>query len=248
MPLTGKTAVVVGGGGAIGGAIAQQLAAKGARVAVADLTLESARRAADGIAEAEAFAVDVTRYAAVEAMMAEVAARFGRIDILVNAAGGSARGQNALFENQSMEVVDRILDINLRGPLHTMKAVIPYLKTQNGGKIVNIASIVGIGGKKRLADYSAAKGGLIAFTKSLALELGQYNINVNCVSPGIVRRPEEKDDLAALAQRTTCLNRACTQADIARVAVFLALPDADFVTGQNYVVDGGRSLGLKGDS
>ncbi len=247
MKLNEKVAVVIGGGGAIGGQVARQLAAEGATVAVVDLKFETAETVATAIPGAAAFAVDITDYPAVEKLMAAIAARFGRVDILVNSAGGSARERNALFENQSMEVIDWMLDLNLRGPIHTMKAAIPYLKKHNYGKIVNVASIVGMGGKKSLADYSAAKGGLIAVTKSLAMELGQYNINVNCVSPGIVLRPAETRNVEELARRTTWLNRACTQEDIANVAVFLALPETDFVTGQNYVVDGGRSIGLKGD-
>ncbi len=236
MKLIDKNAVIVGGAGAIGKEIALKLAAEGTRTIILDVNPETAE-----------YALDITDHREVERTMNDIAARFGHIDILVNSAGGSARGKNAPFASQSIEVIDWILGVNLHGPLYCIHAAAPYMIKQNYGKIINIASIVGMQGKASLTDYSAAKGGIIAATKSLALELGKYNINVNCVSPGIVVRPGEHGDDQALARRTTCLNRICTQADIANAVLFLALPESDFITGQNYVVDGGRSLGLKGD-
>jgi NAD(P)-dependent dehydrogenase (short-subunit alcohol dehydrogenase family) len=151
-----------------------------------------------------------------------------------------------LFEKLDIEVFDWMIDVNLRGPMYIIHAALPHLIKRNAGKIVNIASIVALGGKAKCVDYASAKGGILAATKSLAIELGRYNINVNAVSPGLVQR-EAPADPEAFAQRFSVLNRIGTQDDIAHVVMFLASPESDYITGQNYVVDGGRSLGLKGD-
>lgn len=116
---------------------------------------------------------------------------------------------------------------------------------QGAGKIVNVASITGIRGLARLSDYAASKAGVIALTQSLAMELGPYGINVNCVSPGLVPRPEEKYKEDQVKQ-TNYLGRVCTPEDVAYLIDFLAGPKAGFITGANVVIDGGRSLGLKG--
>jgi 3-oxoacyl-[acyl-carrier protein] reductase len=178
-----------------------------------------------------------------------IAEAFGGIDIVVNSAGGSARSKMNLFEKIDIEVFDWMLDVNLRGPMYIIHAALPHLIKRRYGKIVNIASIVALGGKAKCVDYAAAKGGLLAATRSLAIELGKHNINVNAVSPGLVQRPGEMPaDPEAFAHRFSCLNRLCTQEDIANAVMFLASPESDYVTGQNYVVDGGRSLGLRGDA
>lgn len=248
--LQGKVAIVVGGGGAIGGAIAAKLSAEGARIAVIDMMEDSAARVAQDIVglggEACSYGLDITRYAAVQATMDGIAERFGRIDILVNSAGGSAREKMALYHELPEEVLEGMLMVNLHGPLYCIRAVVNHLIRQNYGKIVNVASIVALGGMAKCVDYAAAKGGLIAATKSLAIELGRYNINVNCVSPGKVQRSTAGLDQAAFARQFSYLNRICTHEDIAAMALYLALPESDYITGQNIVVDGGRSLGLRG--
>lgn len=251
MKLKSKVAIVSGGGGAIGRAIALQLAGAGADVAVLDLNIDAATKVADDVralgVNSRAYAVDIRGYEAVRSCIDGIAEAFGGIDIVVNSAGGSARSKMDLFEKIDIGVFDWMIDVNLRGPMYIIHAALPHLIKRNAGKIVNITSIVALGGKARCVDYAAAKGGIIAATKSLAIELGKYNINVNAVAPGLVQR-ETPEDPEAFARRYSCLNRICTQDDVANVVMFLASPESDYVTGQNYVVDGGRSLGLKGDS
>ena len=248
--LQDKVAVVIGGGGAIGGAIAAKLATEGARVAVVDRMQDAAAQVVQGITslggEACAYGLDITRYDEVKATMDGIAARFERIDILVNSAGGSAREKMALYHELPIEVLDGMLMVNLHGPLYCIRAAVNHLIKQNYGKIINIASIVALGGMAKCVDYAAAKGGMIAATKSLAIELGRFNINVNCLSPGKVQRTTNGVDQAAFAKQFSQLNRICTQEDIAAMALYLALPESDYITGQNFIVDGGRSLGLKG--
>jgi len=220
---------------------------------VLDLNGDTAAKVADEVrargVKSVSHAIDIRDYAAVKACVDTTAETLVGIDIVVNAAGGSARSRMNLFEKIDIGVFDWMIDVNLRGPLYIIHAALPHLIQRNGGKIVNIASIVALGGKARCVDYAAAKGGVIAATRSLAIELGRHTITVNAVSPGLVqRRGEEPADPEAFAHRFSCLNRICTQDDVANVVFFLASPESDYVTGQNYVVDGGRSLGLRGDS
>lgn len=246
-----KVAVVVGGGGAIGREIALKLAGEGAKIAVLDMIQESADKVAGEIVktggEAVGYALDITSYSKVKENIDSIADRFDRIDILVNSAGGSARQKMALYHELPVEVLDWMLAVNLHGPLYCIRAVANHLIKRNYGKIINITSIVALGGMARCVDYAAAKGGIIAATKSLAIELGRYNINVNCVAPGKVQRNMDELDHSAFAKQYSYLNRICTQEDIADMVLYLASPESDYITGQNFVVDGGRSLGLKGN-
>jgi 3-oxoacyl-[acyl-carrier protein] reductase len=248
--LQDKVAVVVGGGGAIGRAIALRLSAEGARVAVVDMMRDAAAGVAQEIAgrggESAAYALDITRYDLVQKAFDGIVGDFGRLDILVNSAGGSAREKMALFHELPVEVLDGMIDVNLRGTLYCIRAAVNHLIQRDYGKIVNISSIVALGGMARCVDYAAAKGGIIAATKSLAIELGRHNITVNCVSPGKVQRNAQDLDQTAFARQYSFLNRICTQEDIAEMVCYLTLPAADYITGQNLVVDGGRSLGLRG--
>lgn len=253
MKLQGMSALVSGGGGAIGRAIALKLAEAGSDVAVVDLDAVKADAVADEVRSRGrrgiACVCDIRSHDAVRDGVETIATELGAIDIVVNAAGGSARSRMACFEKLDLEVFDRILDVNLRGALYLIHAALPHLVRRKYGKIVNIASIVALGGKERCVDYAAAKGGLLAATRSLALELGRYNITVNCVSPGLVPRPDAlPSDPAAFARRHTCLHRTCSQEDVAQAVLYLVSPAADGITGQNLVVDGGRSLGLRGDT
>jgi len=248
MKLKGNVAIVTGGGGSIGRAVGSRFAAEGATVVAADINLEQAEQTAQELkatgAEAMGVAVDVRDRAAITRMIDSVLERFGRIDILVNNAGGSARARSAFYHELPDEVLEWVLGVNLMGPLFCIRSVINHMIERRQGKIVNIASIVGIHGKQKLADYSAAKGGIIAFTKSLAMEVGSHNINVNCVSPGLVPRdPKEYEGAASRSY----LGRHCTPENIADLVTFLCSEEASYITGQNYAIDGGRSLGLKGD-
>ena len=238
MKLKDHIAIVTGGGGAIGGAIARKLSEEGATVILFDL------RPVENRAE-ESVAIDITDATAVRAKVDEIFARFGRIDILVNCAGGSARERMKYFHEQSLEVVRDVIGVNLFGALNCIHAVAPRMVAGKCGRIINIGSAIARQGLGKCVDYSASKGAIIAATKSLAKELGGYNINVNCVSPGQVPR-EVLADPGAFARRHSFLNRVCHPDDIASLVLYLTLPEAGFITGQNYIVDGGRSLGMQG--
>jgi NAD(P)-dependent dehydrogenase (short-subunit alcohol dehydrogenase family) len=251
MSLHEKVAIVTGGGGAIGRAICLSLANAGAKIAVFDLQEESAEKTVNELekqgGKAIPCAVDISDFNAVAAAVDYVHKYFGHIDILVNCAGGSAREKMTEFHKQSIDVIHWMLHVNLFGALHCIRAVSPYMVEAKRGSIVNVTSIVAKGGKKCCVEYGAAKGGIIAATKSLAIELGSHNITVNCVSPGLVQRTAVEDE-TAFAHRYSVVNRICTQEDIARAVLFMAEPGSDFITGQDLAVDGGRSLGLRGDN
>lgn len=238
MKLSHQIAIVTGGGGCIGGTIARKLAKEGAKVIRFDL-----HPVADPIGES--VALDITDQEAVREQVDAVVERHGGIDILVNCAGGSARELMKNFHEQSLEVVRDVIEVNLFGTLNCLHAVSPHMIKGGGGRIINIGSTVGVQGLRGCVDYSAAKGAVIAASKSLAKELGPHNIKVHCVSPGqILREPPADPD--AHARRYSLLNQIGTPEDIASMVLFLTLPESGFITGQNYIVDGGRSLAMMG--
>lgn len=249
MKLKDQVAIVTGGGGALGGAIARKLAAEGAKIVLLDIRAEFAAKNAESVAAiggtAEPVGLDITDAEAVRRAVDELQARHGRIDILVNCAGGSARGRMKAFHEQSLDVVHDVVAVNLFGALNCTHAAIRHMVAARSGKIVNIGSAVGVQGLAKCVDYSAAKGAIIAATKSLAKELGPLGINVNCVSPGQIPR-EQPEDAEAFARRHSFLNRIGTPDDIANLVLYLTLPEAGFITGQNYIVDGGRTLAMQG--
>lgn len=250
MKLEGQCAVVTGGAGWIGRAIAKRLAGEGAAVAIVDVNQGLAQSIADEItatgAKAIAIEVDICNYDSVQAMTETALKEFNALDILVNGAGGSARlvgGGYGPFQDADVKVIDKMIDINLKGTLFCARAVLGPMIKRGKGKIINIGSITGVQGSEYSIAYSAAKGGVIAATKALAKEVGPSGITVNCVSPGVVLRPEEQDRERGV--RTNYLGKVCKSEDIAELVAFLATDAAGFITGQNYIVDGGRSLGMK---
>jgi NAD(P)-dependent dehydrogenase (short-subunit alcohol dehydrogenase family) len=249
MDRNGQVAIVTGGGGYIGGAIAQLLAEEGATVVICDIHQEPMDAVVSAITakggRALALKIDIRIAEEIEKAVGKVKELYSRIDILANVAGGSARQDIARIHLEKKEVIDRILGVNFYGAFYFCRAVAETMINQRFGKIINIGSAVGIRGWAGLCDYSAAKGGIITLTKSLAMELGPYNINVNCVSPGLVPRPDEKTDHIP---QTNYLGKICSAKDVANLVCFLASDKADFILGENVVIDGGWSLGLKGDS
>jgi NAD(P)-dependent dehydrogenase (short-subunit alcohol dehydrogenase family) len=249
MDRNGQVAIITGGGGYIGGVIAQTFAAEGAVTIICDIRQEEMDTRVNEITasggKALALQADIRIVDEIEGVIKKVLELYGRIDILANVAGGSARQDIARIHLEKKDVIDRILGVNFYGAFYFCRAVAEPMINQKAGKIINIGSAVGIRGQAGLCDYSAAKGGIITLTKTLAMELGPYGINVNCVSPGLVPRPEEGK---THIPKTNYLGKVCTAADVANLVDFLASDKADFITGENVVIDGGWSLGLKGDS
>ncbi len=245
--LTGKVAMITGAGGGIGRSLCRTFAEAGAKLVCLDLSESGARRAlTESGGDGMTGVCDIRDSAAIRGIVAEAEERFGGVDILVNNAGGSAAllGKLTRFENAEEDTLRYVVDINLMGTMWCCKAVLPHMIAQKYGKIVNIASVAGVVGIKDRVDYSAAKGGIISMTMALAMEVGKYGINVNAVSPGMISRDgkvQENNGGTYLGPE----GRNGTGDDIAAMAVFLASPAADYITGQNYCVDGGRCIGPK---
>lgn len=248
--LKGKVAIITGGSGAIGRACAFRLAAEGAKVYVCGSRPTSAQPIVDEITAAGKTAVaiqlNVLDAKSIQNTFEKIAAENnGHIDILVNSAGGSARGKANNVVDQSVEVFDEILNINLRGAMICAKEAAKYMISNKYGRIINITSVIGLQGKAGYSEYAASKGGSIAFVKSLAQELGRYGITVNGVAPGIVQRGEVTMEAMERLCRTNWMGTFGKPEDISAVVNFLCKDEASFITGQNIAADGGRSLGLK---
>ena len=244
LPLSGEVALVTGASRGIGAAIADELAARGATVigtATSDGGAEAigARLAGAG---GHGRKLDVTDAAAVEALIDAIAKDFGPVSILVNNAGIT---RDNLLMRMKEEDWQAILDTNLTSVYRTSKAVMRGMMKARKGRIVNIASVIGATGNAGQANYAAAKAGIIAFSKSLAKEIGSRNVTVNVVAPGFIDTdmtrdlPQETKD-AMLGQ--IALGRLGEPADIARAVAFLAGPDAGYITGETLHVNGGMYM------
>ena len=254
--LMNKVAFITGAGGYIGSQTAFTLANNGISVAVCDINEETVQKTVARITEnggvAKGYVADVTDSADIENAIIDAANTFGRLDIMVHVAGGSARiaGPYAPLIEQEDYIIDRVLKVNLYGAFWASRAAARIMVRQGeGGKIINFSSTVGINGLVGCCDYAASKGGIISFTKALAKELGPHKINVNCVAPGVVCRPEVNMDTdygKQYAYGTNLLGEKCTAEDIADLVAFLTSDKARFITGQTYIIDGGRSLSMKG--
>ncbi|MBM3219301.1 MAG: 3-oxoacyl-ACP reductase FabG [Candidatus Rokubacteria bacterium] len=250
MKLKDRATIVTGGASGIGRAIAEACAREGARVAVVDLNGDGARETVAAIEKAggaaAAWRVDITDVAAVDRMTDEVAARWGGVHVLVNCAGWDTPMP---FVDTTPEFWDKILAINLKGPIACMRAALRVMITQESGKIVTIASDAGRVGSTGEAVYSAAKGGLIAMTKTVAREVARYRINVNCICPGPSDTPLFRNEFAAASpklaeslKRVIPWGRLGVPDDVAPAVVFLASDDAGFITGQTLSVSGGLTM------
>ena len=246
-----KVAVVTGASGVIGGAIAWRLGYEGAEVFLGGRNTEKLLLLAGDMKEqgihAYMLVLDVTKDASIEAALADVISQAGRVDILVNCAGGSTRNQCEFLIDQSVELIDEMLNTNLRGSILCTRAFGKVMAQNGRGKIVNIASIIASCGKPQFSDYAASKAGIIGYTKSVAQELGPLGINVNCVSPGYIQRGSFSEQQLSYLLNSNFLNKVGSAEDVASAVAYLASDEADFITGQNLCVDGGRSLGLHGD-
>jgi 2-hydroxycyclohexanecarboxyl-CoA dehydrogenase len=244
--LTDKIAIVTGAGQGIGRAVAEKLTAEGATVVVTDLNESAAAEVARLLGnEAIAVRVDVTSRESLAAMAERVVGRFGRVDVLVNNAGWDKASP---FVESEPADWDRVIQVNLYGVLNTTKVVLPLMASQGHGTVVNIASDAGRVGSSGEAVYSAAKGGIIAFTKSIAREMARHQINANCVCPG----PTDTALFATLGGDDPNLRTALIKAipfrrlaepdDIANAVAFLASDEAAYITGQTISVSGGLTM------
>ncbi|HSW57280.1 MAG TPA: 3-oxoacyl-[acyl-carrier-protein] reductase [Dehalococcoidales bacterium] len=242
--LTGKAALVTGAGGGIGRAIALKLADMGARVAVNDLPGNAAvddlvTKIRQSGGEAETCLFNVTDSAGVKNGIQSVIGKWSQIDILVNNAGIF---RDALILRLSEADWDAVMDVNLKGAFLCSKQVLPGMMASRWGRIINISSVAGVMGNLGRVNYSASKGGLAAFTRSLAAEVGARNVTVNAIAPGFIQT-QMTDELPveyreAILSRTT-LKRLGTASEVADLAGFLASGRASYITGQVICIDGG---------
>jgi 3-oxoacyl-[acyl-carrier protein] reductase len=250
MRLKDKVAIVTGAASGFGAEIARQYAAEGAMVAVADINEAGAKDVAGQIGErARAVKCDVTQRADIDALVAATRAAFGgRIDIVVNNAGWTHRNQPLLDVDEA--TFDRVYAINVKSIFHMVHAVVPLMRQQQGGVILNVGSTAGIRPRPGLTWYNSSKGAVNLMSKSLAVELGPDQIRVNAICPvmgvtgllesfmGMPDTPDNRKKFLA----TIPMGRLSQPIDIARAAVYLASDDASFITGVEFPVDGGRTV------
>ncbi len=242
--LEGKVAVVTGAAQGIGRAIADGLAAQGARIVVADL--RGAEEAAAAYPGGVGLTVDVADEQAVQRMVDETVARCGSLDVLVNNAGLYATLAMRPFTEIPLEEWRRVMDVNLASMFLTCRAAVPVMRARGGGAIVNISSGTPFRGVPFLLHYVTSKGAIVAFTRALAKELGKDAVRVNCVAPGftmsqgVLDNPEVVKKLRDVSVSARTIQRDQVPEDVVGAVVYLASPAASFVTGQTIVIDGGQ--------
>jgi 3-oxoacyl-[acyl-carrier protein] reductase len=249
MRLANKVAIITGAGHGIGKAYARKFAEEGAHVVIADIDATAGEAVAKALIDSRlsawARATDVRSFPSVEGLMRETVKKFGRIDVLMNNAAIYVTQElwKGPVEELALEEWDRVVEVNLKGVFLCCKAAIPVMKQQRSGKIINIASGTFFSGSGNMPHYTTSKGGVVALTRVMARQLGEWNINVNCMTPGSTMSEESVSE-ETLKRREGSVDKRCfkrieTPADIVGTALFLASSDSDFMTGQLLVVEGG---------
>ena len=250
--LDGRVAIITGGGHGIGKAYAARLAAEGAKVVIAELdgkaaSAVAAELMAQGFA-ALAVQTDVANEVSVNNMAQQTIAHFGRIDVLVNNAAifATVPMSRSPFDQISVDEWDRMMSVNVKCTWLASRAVVPQMRTQGYGKIINVSSGTALKGSPSRIHYVTSKAGILGFTKTLANEVGKDGICVNCVAPGSTLSEENPDEdilkMRAQAANSRALKRVQTPEDLTGAVVFFASADSDFITGQTLVVDGGSCM------
>jgi 2-dehydro-3-deoxy-L-rhamnonate dehydrogenase (NAD+) len=238
-----RVAIVTGGAGGLGSAITRRLRADGFRVAIADIASADIGGVDIGVAETMAVRVDVTDPESAEAMCVQVRERWGRVDVLVNNAG--IAGPTSAVTDYPPQAWRRVLEVNLSGVFHCTRSCLPPMIAQGYGRIVNVASIAGKDGNPQMSAYSAAKAGVIAFTKSVAKEVATTGVLVNCVVPGVIdagltdRAPEEE---RRLFLSRIPMGRMGQPGELAELVSWLASERCSFSTGATFDLSGGRAV------
>jgi 3-oxoacyl-[acyl-carrier protein] reductase len=247
--LEGKVAIVTGGASGLGKTFCLALAREGAKLVVADIKEEEAEQTAGEIkgkgGQAISIKTNVTSEAATLAMAEEAIKRFGKIDVLVNNAALVFGITRKPFTEIPPDEWDRLMAVNLKGAFLCSRAVFPQMKKQGKGKIINLSSETAFTGSRHMVHYVTSKGGIISFTKALAVEVGQHGIRVNAIGPGFTDSEASRsliDDITKYDVKLTPLGRLEVPEDLAGALIFLASDDSDFITGQTLVVDGGRYM------
>jgi NAD(P)-dependent dehydrogenase (short-subunit alcohol dehydrogenase family) len=247
--LSGRAAIITGAAQGIGAAYAKALAAEGARVSLCDVVpvdpVVKAIRAAGG--EAIGQLCDVTKPAEIAALVRTTDQAFGGIQVLVNNAALFANITMKTFDEISSEEWDRVMAVNVRGPFECAKAVVPVMKRQGYGKIINISSGTTFKGTPMMLHYVTSKGGVIGFTRALCREVGEFGIRVNCVAPGLtlseaVKGRNDYTTMRTANVATRAIKREEVPEDLTGAVVFLASAESDFMTGQTMLVDGGSAM------
>lgn len=249
MRLDQKVAIVTGGGRGIGEAISKKLASEGANVVIADLIMDNAAATADAInsngGQALAVKVDVTKLKDVEMLVEHTTKTYGRIDVLINNAGWD---KVEPFLENTEETWEKVIAINLKGTIHTCKTILPVMIDQGYGKVINISSDAGRVGSSGEAVYAATKGGIIAFSKTLAREMARHKINVNIVCPGPANTPlfreisQYNPKISEGLKRAIPFRRLAEPVDIANAVCFFSSDESAYVTGQTLSVSGGLTM------
>jgi NAD(P)-dependent dehydrogenase (short-subunit alcohol dehydrogenase family) len=246
MRLSGKVAVITGGATGIGFAYARRFLAEGARVVIADVADPvAAAEKLDAGGRALGVDTDVSAAASVGAMVAAAVDRFGRVDVLVNNAAVFATLKPRRFEEIPDAEWDRVMAVNVKGLWNCARAVVPVMRAQGGGRIVNVASAIVAKGTALLLHYVTSKGAVVAMTRALARELGPDGITVNAVAPGLIlsegvqANPDITGFQSAAVMQARSLKREAFPEDVEGTVVFLASDDSAFMSGQTLIVDGG---------